>query len=505
MGFLPLFVGVGLISSGVSASTPTRNAVKSQDEVLAKGLKIWRKSGRIDGGASCATCHSPDGIELAVYNFDDANLKRRAAVHLNAEDTQTIVNYVHALRAKLNLRDLRDPNENRPLQPGGTVLAGNTATERDLAFGHELKVRLPHFFEGRIDSLAKAKVAEKELLDLSPIQLKIGIPLNRLSEDFVHGDDHASIAQWLPEIAPLIPEEDLQAWYSLEDKYLANPTQENLKSLFLHHVQVVKTSRMLGFPAISALKFRALLIWQDRIRHHSEADAVPISTDILTLGSYNAFWDVGDMVRQMMGRDPQSLGMPPETVIKKTGATPLADQFHQLRAAWFWAGWLSDQGLFKTSYDDKTRYGLWMAESLSKDGPYPMHSVYATARRQAVVSNNPSSWGEAQSRKRRIWDFAGLRAFSYFYRDIPTNPEHRDLYIKFASNSIRMNLLLLKEDLVRTHLVWQKMNTKGNTAELIHFLRTQDPAGAATDEPLGKEILKLTEAAKDRNSYPQKN
>ena len=134
------------------------------------------------------------------------------------------------------------------------MLPGADAQSRDFAFGLELKEKLPRLFTGRIESLEEAKAAEAELIRLSPTSLRIGIPLNRLSEDVVHGAEHASVAQWLPEEPPLVPSASLAAWYAAEDVYLQSPTQAHLHDLLLLHTRLVNANLMLGLGAISAFQ-----------------------------------------------------------------------------------------------------------------------------------------------------------------------------------------------------------------------------------------------------------
>ena len=409
-----------------------------------------------------------------------------------------LIAYIHALRAKLGLHALRDPNRDRPLQPGGSCLPGADPSARDLAFGRELQERLPQLFGSAIETTDQAKAAERELLQIKPISLRIGIPLNRLSEDVAHGNEHSSIAQWLPEVPPQIAAGELKGWYAAEDRYLKTPTQGELHRLLLLHGQLVNTSRMLGLSAISTLKFRGLLVLQDRVRNRTEKDAENVSGDVRAYGNYNPIWEVGEFARQMMDRSPGALGMDQATQMKKLAGPSMSAQLHLLRVSWFWAGWLSDQGLFKTSHDDKTRLGMWFSESLSQDGPYPIHNVFANARRQAVVSNELASWGEPLARRRRIWDFAGLRAFQAYLRDIPTEPKYRQLYVTFTANCFRMSLLLLKDDVARTKEVWVKRNTKANAAELLTFIKGQDPEHAASAEKLEHELFLLVDGAKER-------
>ena len=483
---------------------PAISHSQAQDKALSEGLKIWRKPGAINGGAACATCHSPDGIEIAAYNFSDDNIRRRAHPHLPEADGEILVEYFHALRTEKKLTPLRDTNADRPLQPGGEVLPGNTAAERDLAFGKELEHQLPILFGPPIETIDQAKAAEAELLKIKPVQLKIGIPLNRLSEDIAHGNEHATIAQWLPEVPPQIPTAHLEEWYAAEDHYLAEPTTANLKALLDLHTELVNTNRMQAIGALSAFKFRALLVWQDRIRNHTESNDQSVSSDVLAYGESNPIWQVGEMARQFMDRTPQQMGMDADTTTKKVTQVSLAEELHNLRVSWFWAGWLSDQGLFKTSHDDKTRLGMWISQSLSQDGPYPIHNVFANARRQAVISNDPLAWGEPNNRRRRIWDFAGLRSFNYQNRDLPTEPKYRELTIRFTANCFRMNLLLLKDNVLTNHYVWVKASTLTNIQTLTSFITAQQPEFAKRANELAAELKDLVDHSReiDQFSHP---
>ncbi len=471
---------------------------KAHQEVLERGLQIWRKPGRIQNQVSCATCHSPDGIELAAYAFDDDDLRRRARPHLGNDDVERLVAYIHALRQKFGFKQLRDPGADRPLQPGGRILPGATAAERDEAFARELKTELPATFAARIETLEQAEEAEREWLALDVTNLPVGIPLNRLSEDVDHGPEHASIAQWLPEAPPAIKPDQAAAWLNEEDRYLRNPTDANLQRLLDLNLKLVDSSRDQGLSVLSALKFRALLVWQHRLRTHSERTPIRLSPEVAAFGNYNPIWEVGEQARQTLGDSPVGLGMDPATQAKKTAGPAITQQLRALRLGWFYAGWLSDQGLFKTSHDDKTRLGMWLSQILSEDGPYPAHNVFVNLRRQAVVSNDPESWGETAARRRRIWDLAGLRSFRYQLRDMPKPGPYRDLYLRLTLNGIRMNLLLLAEDIRRSGVVWIKVNTLAIARDLCDFIRQYDPASTAATNQLQSNLDRLVAAAKER-------
>ncbi|HWD38646.1 MAG TPA: hypothetical protein VG944_07340 [Fimbriimonas sp.] len=476
------------------AALATTGAAKR--DAYWEGLETWRKPGATADHAACATCHSPDGIEIARYNFDDDDIFRRASQHLNPEDCQKVVDFIHSVREKYGFQKLLDPMIDRPFQPGGKVLPGATADERDKTFGEELEQRLPMFFKGRIETIDQAKAASAAFLKLDPLTLPIGIPLDRLSEDFYHGKEHATIAQWLPEIAPTIPAKDRAAWYAKEDDYLAKPTNEGLRHLLDLHQRLCNASSGNGLTAISSAKFRGLLLLQHRLRT-GLAQTGSVAPEIGPPGDPNPIWEVGELARDLYFQQPAPLGMDAEMQKKKLIGPDLHTQMAELRSSWFWLGWLMDQGLYKT-VRGSARYGDWLAQSLWLDGPYAIHNVYSSTRRQLVISFDPAAWQGDASRKRLFWDYGALRIGRRFINQAPTEPEHRKLYMTFAANCFRLNLLLLEADLLKTHQVWVRLNSSVNVRDLCDFVEMADPDSKPQTERLRNELLNLISNAAEK-------
>src|SRR5690606_38890396 len=111
------------------------------EQQLADGLAVWRYPGQ---GGACVGCHSPDGFELARVGYTDDDLRRRALDHVSAEQADTLVPYVHALRQQHEMAWLLHPAKFRPLQPAHLPFAETTPglevtdpaaqVERDEAF-----------------------------------------------------------------------------------------------------------------------------------------------------------------------------------------------------------------------------------------------------------------------------------------------------------------------------------------------------------------------------------
>src|SRR5579871_1569443 len=136
---LLLGVALALIPWVALVAAPKRWVKPEAAKDYREGLAIWRKPGKTPDHAACASCHGPDGLEIAAYNFDDANIRRRAAIHISPEDADKVVAMIHAEREMLGLKILLDPMKDRPFQPGGEVLPGATPEERDNALGVELE------------------------------------------------------------------------------------------------------------------------------------------------------------------------------------------------------------------------------------------------------------------------------------------------------------------------------------------------------------------------------
>lgn len=171
-----LFVSLwGCTDASLSPDTPEAEL----DEIITEGLEGWRKPGVIQDGAACANCHAPDALDLAYFNFDDATLKRRAEPHvgqfsfqLSGSDFKKIEKMIHALRIKYDIEP-KDPMNFRPLQPGGEVLPGNTAADRDNAFGQHLVDMGFIFATEPVLSLQDAELHKEVWLQVNPRTLQI--------------------------------------------------------------------------------------------------------------------------------------------------------------------------------------------------------------------------------------------------------------------------------------------------------------------------------------------
>lgn len=493
----PSLLGMSAVIGGYALYLPPQN---SKPDPYREGLSVFRKPGKTADHSACASCHAPDALDLAQFAFTDETIRRRANVHLDPEDTERVVAFVHEVRKRYRIQSLLDPMTDRPLQPGGKVLPGETPEARDAQFGKEIAPKLPTLFGSPILTLAAAKRAEAELLRLNPWDLRVGIPFNRISEDAIHGSDHATIAQWFPELTADVAVDKRKEWYDLVDAYLAKPTWQSLRRLTESHARFVTYPKD-GIESIAYVKYRALLVLQHRTRLRLQGITVPtgiVAPEITRWPAANPLWDVGDTARDVRGFEAAQLGMDARLLSDKYSGPDINKQLSELRLPWMWLGWLSDQGQYRTGGENEIRRGDWFSDALEQDGPYAIHSVYANARRQMVISRRPEAWLGDPKRQRLMWDYASLRMVNRFWAMAPKEPSHRTTYLRFTANCLRMSLLLFKADLEKTHRVWYKVNSTQNAKEVAAVIEKAEPAHAGSARTLRNDILKLIAASPDR-------
>jgi len=198
------------------------------DQAIAEGLLVWRDPGK---RGSCAGCHGPEGVDLARLGYRDSDILRRAiGQEMTDAESHAVVRMVRALRTKYEMDEICDPR--LPfLQPGGAVLPGDTVAERDLALVEEL-ARHGIDLEQRVTTVEQAHAFMHRLLEVGTMNIRLPFAFNRWTEDRALGEDHRSVAEWIPEYArePLAGREP--EWFALSDAYVADPTDANLWALY---------------------------------------------------------------------------------------------------------------------------------------------------------------------------------------------------------------------------------------------------------------------------------
>jgi len=475
---LSLAVVALVLLAGAGATTASRS-----DSVLT----AWRKPDKRK--MSCASCHSPDGIELSAYGFSREDIVRRATAHVDLSDAEAIADLIQAGASRAAIKDL-DPMAQRPFQPGGEPLAGATAAERDRAFLDSLPSVIPTLAEGDVNSEEAAVRARDELLKVDLSQLRIGIALNRLSEDGFHGNEHRTVASWVPDV-PLQPKEGSEAELTaVQDRYLADPTDDHLRELDLATRNLIEPASTPG-EMLALAKYRSLLILTHRLRTGRLAK---VSIPHRILPNQNPFWEVGDFARLYDGEESVDLlAMPADIAQKKVGGPGFGEQLRQLRLPWFWAGWMLDPALQTSGVQGETRRADYFCKFLWKDGPYPAHAAFMIAKKLVEQGYNPDLWSSRHPQQFEM-------QFSFFLMgdDLKQlkieDPEYRKRFERLTANVFRMGLYLTRQSVKKTGEALFP-ESQANQAQLIlEYLKGHGLRPA--DAPLVAEVKKLLVAAK---------
>jgi hypothetical protein len=197
--------------------------------VINRGIDAFRFPD--SKGDTCSGCHAPDGVDLAYTSIDRETFLRRGQGHLVEEKALDVWYMLQALRARSSWSSPVPFGEFRPGQPGGEVLPGDTAEERDEAFAEALDDDGLLIARGEIDSLAKAKRARDQLLELNLADTRVGIPMALYSSDGFRGEEFMRVTEWIPSTGHRAAPGRQAQLRQLQANYLRNPTDATLAGL----------------------------------------------------------------------------------------------------------------------------------------------------------------------------------------------------------------------------------------------------------------------------------
>jgi hypothetical protein len=401
-------------------------------------LDAWFK--KDNKGQSCASCHSVDGIELR--GFSQSDLVRRTKRHHQGEVAETI----RQLVAKHQPRPGEIGPDIRPMQPDYEVLHGKSPAERDNLFLLSLKERFPKLFLP-IQNLDDALRFQRVILDIELMNLPVGIKMNRLSADGVHGEEYQTIANWFPDIATF----DSDKLRPELEEYYKSPTEENLGRIDHRLLSIYRPTD--GFSELALAKYRSLMVYQHELRTKKVSKFLPKD---------NPFWQVADFARLYAESDPILVRVPEEVANAKKMPTTFKDQLKELRLPWFWLGWMRDPSLTKSSMSKETVRAEYFCRFLEEDGPYIAHEAFMLTRKLAEQNRNPLYKGipfEIQ--------------YSFFLTNTPLierepkDTKAKSLFRLLTANSFKMSLYLLEADLKKN----KKAVRKVPQANQMKFIR----------------------------------
>lgn len=447
-----LFVGLFCLSMRTTIINSLTKA-----EIIAEGLVAWRTPDQ--NGFACANCHAPDALDLARFNFSDATIRRRDESHLSNEDTEKIIALVHALRDSLGLSgQLLDPLQDRPFQPGGQPVAGNTPQERDFNTGNQVfATQLPSLFS-RIDSPEKAKSAENEIRNFDLRTQPCGIPFPRISEDIFHGAAHGSLNDWYTDF-PLVPNNtsDSLAWFNLQDAYLANPTKENFWAMYSHIDTYLTIGGTTNAQEISKQKYRSLLLaqhlWREEFMGLSDMTNqsplpfvdIPAENNVNTI-LHDPFFDIGSKAHK---RIPKEEEYPAFITDNLTG--DFEEGIIAMRLPWWYLGWTFNP--FLDQIGNRHEYFPQGVFGHLSETSYILHHEFVHTKMDIERRYVGRAWKTGRDYKKSNPTFsratAGFDPGFVNYESFFLNAEHEQLYQTFAANIRRMLIYLMIEEVNR--------------------------------------------------------
>lgn len=454
-GTTPNVPAVTITAATGTGTEPTTGLTNAQAKDMA--LTLWRNDDlSVHPKGSCAGCHGADFFDLARIGSTDTDLVRRATIDgASPKQAQAMVQAIKAVRGEMNL-PVQNARTFRPLQPGGSVLLPDltdaphiAAVKRDIAFGKQLKTLLPTLMTGRIDSLANAKKARNELIDLSqgtnlsganPTLLNLrSLPTGMLyplwSADFHHGATEGTFNDWTADIAHDPKPEFKIQWLALQSAYLANPSNENFWKMYFNARDMTRLP-LLGSctsPGLACAitddfnkhKFLSAMMGQHMMRLQlsgkldtfaegavafSYLDTDPAysymkanKTPLVFLPA--PLWEVGDNARVLLDSEAKpgsfkqnlaNLGYPDFAQNSIDPLRSAIEEENSLRLPWFWIGFTFDPSMSRIAKSNATRVGEYMVGSLIENR-YFNHNAFITLMRLATKGTLPEANVQGQN------------------------------------------------------------------------------------------------------------
>jgi len=519
----------------VAASAMTEAQLQSR---YAAGLEAWRYEG---ARGACAGCHSPDAIELARIGYTDADVRRRAASHVDEARVNAIVELIHVQRQRYGMTRLLHPARFRPLQPayepfeartpGIPVHDSRAQNERDEAFmDHLVSDRKLLWATGRIDSLEKAHQAYDELHAIDLRHLRLGLPFDHLSEDGFHGEEHRSVFEWFPDMATSPKASARAEWYQRVDAYLADPSDRSLWGYYDAITPMTECNPDLGggnladYPRACEwmrFKYRSLQVFQHMLRQgtlrhpdflvdeRTGSEPVPIASHLEKVIARNPIWETGDYLRiqPLARRLPVTCdnGAHPCTVLP-----PVVDQsvhsspsYNEARLkqsevfqqTWFVMSFQRDPALLYEGESFATFIGDYLESVLLQN--YDVHHAFIVAK-MAVEKSAARGWMDAPGFRAGTGKLASVRTFSFKQlRDNFSPPtadnRRRPVHDRMFANFARMFIFLVEEDLRNTGEIYDR----DEVLYAVRFMRTWiQRLEGAEDAAINARVLSIESLAK---------
>jgi hypothetical protein len=276
--------------------------------------------GKLNFIANCARCHTGTGEDLHDFQFPKSDIMRRG---LNHCDTQCIVDIIASVNA-MTTPDTMAPNK-IPFQPGGRVLAGDSAFAVNLWGQDQFSL-----------------ISRDSMLKINPVKLPIGFALLKWS-------DENSPYDWLPGAnqsnAGEIPTGVALAAQSKLDAYNKNPTATTAMAYVGSVLANASLASIVDAPCLFTAanvaryqpqvcadvgKHNAVFLYTHSLRFGTVAQDAPIFS--------GQWWEDGHVIHKAQQMSGQGCGTKCDL--------PMRDE--QI-AGWIYLGWMWDRALNKNS------------------------------------------------------------------------------------------------------------------------------------------------------------
>jgi hypothetical protein len=454
----------------------------SYSEVLAIGNAAWRAPD--ENGEACINCHVVDGIDLAYPNFTRADILRRGERHVGVERATQIADMIDGIRQYFNWTPTINPREWRPFQPGpnGQPLPGDTPMQRDDAFADLLAQRDILLMNGDIDSIATARQAMQQLVNLDLFALPLAIEFSRFSEDPLFGEDHEAFNEW-PLASGAVPNPSSTVhFYDHVDAYLQNPDENALYALIQqirgpNSAIVINQSNPQGrLVEFEGRRYESLQLLGDHLRTQM-AGAPPLDQRDNKKYASTAFFNAGqDAAYDLIDCNPIHNGDIADcpTFPNQIDATSprYFQQLDDFAFAWRGMGTLFDPGL-TGERDERDLLDGHYHKKQAKYAHMPFTHVFISAIRVAhkffgednawrtrlrYTSGEPSTTNAHANAIYVDHLISQARTGGHDLYFVPENASYHDTYYRFTANFYKMLLFLVEDEVTRTGEVYDAPN-----------------------------------------------
>jgi mono/diheme cytochrome c family protein len=456
---------------------------------IARGMAVFRKEGP---KGACAGCHSAGAIDLTFIGFSDATILRRAVPNVGPEDAQTVVDLIHALRQRYHVDRPLHPRKFRFMQPGHDVLAevvdpgatlsadpGAHDEARDRAFGQYLQTDVKLLLAGdKITTLAQAKAAQDQLLKLDLRQLKVGVPIERWTEDAFNGPESDVATEWIPMLARHPAPTNATGVYALVDAYLADPSEANLWR-FYDAIPSLTVGEPEDLAARWSLrKYLAVQVASHMLLHGSldlpnlyvGAPSADPEAQRLTAIAHNPFWSIGDSIRlnplNCNQPAPCTTFPPAMDMTFAAGDAARARQTYVDKMSWFWLGFSVDPALVISEDDLGTVVSDYFQATSQQY--YKVHQAFIVAAIATAKANAHQYLDMPGIALQGHGMWASPRPFGVFknnereiHHPLPTDSRYA-IHERLWANAFRMFLFLMDDELAQTGKVFDRAYTLKN-------------------------------------------